>query len=307
MKFKKALGALALGVAAMGTAPAFAVPVEATLTNAEPTALAGGGPRTITGFDWSQGGTAFTTNFTAQPNSTFSITYYAVATALSKGSGNAISQVLLDATPNGVKGDMMQNALAGFLGGSVYEYTIVANLQEQVVGNCVAGAACNFKSLGGSWAIYYDTAADAHATNGTGYYNGTKILEGIFTSGIGSGGFTATTPGNGAGVSDLFGKVTYQNTNFIQGNLTNIVLGTTLQQGSSVTNGYTRSAFDPSAAAGDTVNFAALANSPTFQLLQADGNLSFVTAVPEPNALALVGVALGAGAFFTRRRKSKQQ
>lgn len=180
MKLKILASAVALSVAAF-SGPASAI----TITNDD-------GTFDFTGFDWAQGGTAFTTGFAPVAGTPFSLTYFAQASALQNGVVPFIPPGM-DISPNGVDNG--------------YEYTIVANLNESVVG-CV-GTACTFDVLGGTFSIYYDTGADANAlagSNGTGFGNGALLLSGTVNPFLGQMFDTV----QGFNVTALTGTITAQ-------------------------------------------------------------------------------------------------
>jgi len=263
MSFKPAVAGLAVSLALAFT------PVSATtITNQD-------GTFNFTGFDWAQGGTAFATGFQPVANDAFTLTYFAYATDLINGIFNIPPQLLpnFDTVANGVD--------AG------YEYTIVANVNEQVI-SCTA-TSCDFAVTGGSFTIYYDTAANANANPGalgTGFADGTAIMTGTINP-LALSTFSLIS---GSNSTTLTGSITSTNTAFVSPPFTNTTATTTLQLGGAITNWVNPGGFNG-------VAFTA-ANNPVFQ---ADGNQSFST-VPEPGTLALL--ALGVLGFAGIRRKS---
>jgi PEP-CTERM motif len=233
------------------------------------------------GFDWEQGGTAFTSGFSGQNGDTFDLTVFAVAGSLNQSPIGTFLGLKLDSNANG------SSAGAGF-----YEYTLVAKLNERV-DSCTL-TECKFTILSGTFDIYFDpTLVDANAAAGalgTGYTNGTKIISGTF--GLQDGG-TFTTSGNGSNSTTVQGNVTFTNGAFITPALSTTTATTTLQLGTAVTNWVNPGGFG-GAAWGD--GFGEI-------VMQADANQNFAT-VPEPATVGLLGVAL-AGLALTRRRREQ--
>ncbi len=158
MKARNLAVAAALA-AAFAAAPASAL----TLTNFD-----NPGGVTFTGFDWAQGGTAFTTGFAPVAGTNFTLTYFAWAVTVQNGLNPLpnINMANLDNIADGVKASP-----------NAYEYTVVATVDETVDSCTGLGStgSCTFSITGGNFNIYYDTAANANATNGTGYTDGISI------------------------------------------------------------------------------------------------------------------------------------
>ena len=265
MKLKTLAAALAIGAATIGSAGA------TTITNAD-------GTSAWSGFDWAQGGTAFTTGFTPVAGSNFTLTYFAWAVTLQDGITPFVP-THMDIDANGVANP-----------GKTYEYTIVATLNE-TVDNCI-GTVCTFDVNSGSFNIYYDTTPDANAKPGglgTGFGDGVDIISGTVDALAGQtfnlvSGFNATS---------LTGHVTTTNLTYINPTLDTTTATTTLQIGTAVTNWKNPGGFNGSAFSG----------SPSQVVFQADGNQNF-TSVPEPGSLALLGVGLGLLGWTVRRKHS---
>lgn len=272
MSLRKFAGAL-IASAALGSA-AYANP---TITLTNPDFPTPGSP--WTGFDWAQGGTAFTQGFVPVAGDTFTLTFFSHAVALQNGSTN-LNTPLMDT-----------NADGGPDAGKQYEYTIVSTIQEQVV-SC-AGNSCNFVVLGGTWDIYYHTAMNANSTLGslgTGFKDGVKVLGGGWYGDPVAQTFTFSGSG-GFALASLMGTVNYTDGTMFAPTLVGTNAVSTLQLGNRVTNWTNPGGYDGS-------TWAQLNPEVVFQ---ADANQSFV---PEPGILGLVGIGFAAFGMVARRRKS---
>nr|AEQ20447.1 PEP-CTERM motif protein of unknown function DUF1555 [uncultured bacterium CSL132] len=263
---------VAVGLALSGASSA------ATITNLDNTFNFGG-------FDWASAGTAFTTGFAPVATTAFTLTYFSQATAITFG-GNPISALSLphmDTVANGVYDTPPLTAPSG------YEYTIVATVNETVVG-CVL-TSCTFNVTGGTFNIYYDLTSNANmlaGSLGTGFNNGTVIIGGTINGGTQSTFDTA----NGSNSTTLQGTVTTTNNTFVNPNLVGTTATTTLQIGNAVTDWTNPGGFNGAAFTANNIVF------------QADANESFTQAVPEPGSLALLGAAF-LGFFGLGRRRNK--
>lgn len=245
----------------------------------------------FSGFDWAQGGTAFTTGFTGATGNTFTLTYFANATALTFSGFNFVPSGL-DTIPNGAPGPTP-------LTGTAYEYTIVATLNESVE-SCVptggGNTQCTFDVTGGNFDIYYDTTSNANASagsEGTGFQDGFHIIGGTVNPLVGQT-FDTTT---GANTTTLTGVVTFTNNTYVNPSLLGTTATTTLQSGAAVT-----SYVNPGGFNGHPYSFFS-GHQTSDVVFQADGNQSF-TAAPEPASLALIGLGLGVLGWSVRRKNS---
>ena len=178
------LRTLALALAAFGCMGATQA---ATL---DTTAAGDGVLQNFTGIDWNANGGAWiqgydlNTGATVGATDNFTLTYQAFAGTINTSS----------ATPN-LRVGLPGNGLG------TYELTIYSTLNETATcGDVVAGACTSaaFVTNSGTWDVYLDFTPEADQANGTGFKDGTKILSGLWTSGIAS--FLATggvvTPGS---------------------------------------------------------------------------------------------------------------
>lgn len=279
MKFNHALKAVALA-AAFGLGGAASA---ANLTTPD-------GVKAFTGFDWSDQGTAFTSGFTGSNTTAnpFQLEFFSHAQTIKNGPNNVLGLANLNTNATG--------------GGGGYEYTVYAKIFEVIdptrSTNCgTLGGVCAFTVVSGEFFVYFGSTANANKADGTGYKDGIEIIRGTITAGQDGGTFTSFGL-NGSGNSNLQGSVTVTNSAYINPDLISTVVGTTLQIGGSVTNGYTApTGFNGTAFGQGNIVF------------QADGNQSFTSStVPEPGSMALVALTLlSGGVVGARRRKADQK
>jgi len=286
MKLKQKLFALA-GVMGLGLAgSAAALP---TITNLD------GAFDPFGGFDWDPSGTVMTVGPVTHGSSVTSY-FMGFAVGVSASGGGPFS------TPNMKLG---QTDPTG-----TYEYTSYVAITETVY--CVpssspffhlipTGNACGqsavFENPTGTWSIYYDTSPDANVVTGAGIADGVLLIQGNVTSG--GGAFSLNTTGGGSGSFEYNGNVTYTNSSFISPSLLSSTAGALLSFGTSTTN-WTQPASFSNGMSGGTVAL------PTGAIIfQADGRQGFTAAsVPEPGAVALLGIAVaGLGIFGVRRKQ----
>jgi len=277
MKLKKLIATLSLAsMAAIGSS-AYAVP---SITNLDGTLVPFGG------FDWQSGAAAWTNGFVPVVGDTFTLNYAANAVAINDTGSGTLFAPHLDTNPNGLPA-----------GAGVYEYTIFSQLTETVLSvNAITGEA-TFIVTGGTFNIFYDTAANANHTPGTCFLDGTKIISCTVNAAPVGQTFSNLTGGQ----ATLTGNVTFTNSTFISPSLLGTTLTSTLQLGSAVTNFVTPTGFDFN---NDGISDSIADPHHVLIVFQADANQSFTT-VPEPGSLALIGSAFGLLGFFGRRRNQK--
>lgn len=274
--FRHIAAAAGFAAASIVAAPAHAI----SLTNPD-------GTFAWTGFDWAQGGTAFTTGFTPVVNSSFTMDFFSWAVTLNNTPSTFAPQHM----------DVNANGAADGVPLSTYEYTVVAHLNETVTACLPVGGGqnlCTFNITSGNFSIYFDPATNANSSsgsNGTGFKDGTLLIQGVFGQQFG-GSFTSDGVTAGQGNSVLQGAVTYTNATYISPALVGTTVGTLLQLGGQLTNWVNPGGFDGVAFGSNNIVF------------QADANQDF--RLPEPGSVALLGLGLiGGGIASIRRRKAK--
>jgi hypothetical protein len=274
-RFKKLATAM-VGAALIGAAaPAVALPTLATPDGvADP----------FGGFDWNPSASAVVTGFAPVTGTIITTTYFANAVDINLLGGGIF------ATPN------------MFPPAGTYEYTVLAVITESVTCLIPGCASANFTTLGGSWAIWFDTSPDSNLVSGIGITDGTLLLAGDMNPGF-AGNFTADGMGGGVGVFQFTGDVTFTNLAFIAPALNTSNAVATLQFGTSTTN-WTAPSGLPAGGGGSTpFPVGAGCNVLSGPLcFQADGNQAFHV-VPEPGTLALLAVGLLLVAGLGRRRQ----
>jgi hypothetical protein len=234
--------------------------------------------------------------------------------------------------------------LNGPVAGTNYEWTFVSSFREQI--SSVVGALPNqttntvvVADPNNVLQIWYDPVRNSNNLPGTGFNNGTLILEA--TDAFGSGTFT--TSGIGANL-DAFGVNNYPGYTTVSGNGSTTISAhvtffdptffTSFNLGDVITVDFTTQQvlnyqqqnpsscfFDPNAGAffsgagngiaggcgvagdGGTIGLVNGITGPNV-MFQTDASASF-NAVPEPGTLALLGAALLGFAAVSRRRKGE--
>ncbi|MCK7493558.1 MAG: flocculation-associated PEP-CTERM protein PepA [Comamonadaceae bacterium] len=250
------------------------------------------GVQAFGGFDWASTASVYVQGYgitsggtgRAGQTDTFTLTYQAYAVALQDANGGNLSLPGLKTTD----------------GGSGYEYTINAVIQETIT--CLTDSRNVVRSSinPGTWDVYYHATGDAilSGANGgiSGILNGTRILGGVFDSSSDStvGAQGLTNPGSVTLSGTFRGAVTFQDLSVISLSLAGTTAVSTLQFGNNVTSWVRPNSFDGIGAVGPNTNNNFVG--------RADANQNFA-AVPEPGTLAFVGLSLlSLGAI--RRRKA---
>ena len=259
---------------------------------------------------------------TIQPVRTFDLSESGSGLALGAGTGvggNPIDSTadigreihfLFQAYANGLLNSLGQTIVGLSPSLNPFEYTVVADMHERVVGYTDVGLpTATFVALPGSGtlSIFYDTAHDSNVTTGAGFKNGVEIAR--FTVNGGASNFSATSGTSGTGGTLYDGYVQaaldFVNPNYIQGILGNVIhahftSSQTLPAGTSLTS---QLFGGPTGTSGIY---------PTTQVTTADlltkidASLTFFT-VPEPGTLPLtvLGGALAMAMAAGSRRKHR--
>ena len=201
----------------------------------------------------------------------------------------------LDFTANGTKG-----------AGKNFEFTVVAKLNEKVAG--IAGSTATFALNGpvsaNKVAIYYDTAANASTTGGTGFDDGTLIALLTIVPENTQSEFTVTAPGAGQGSTKITARIAdagdFIDPAYLQG-VSEMLFGVNFESnlnypaGNSSTNNFQigGSSMFPDYVAGN--------NDIVFKV---DGSNTFTNAVPEPGTMMLLGMGMMGLVGATRRRRA---
>lgn len=265
MKFHKktALALSAIGLFA-ASAASFAVPELKYTTTLGPTVIT---VDPFDAFDWNSAGAAVTDGFVADNSTVFSTEFWADAIGIKSGA-------------NTIAGNL---AAAGVAGGA--EFTIHAMINETA--NPVSASTAEFTTApGGTWAIYYEPTANANLVTGAGITDGTVVMSGTIVANQIAGSFTANASGGGTGTFAFNATVGFTNNDFINPDLARSLAVSTIQFGTSRTDG--------SEATGVPGAGGASAPLPTGDgvlIFQADANQSF-SVVPVPATVLLIGLGM---------------
>ena len=201
----------------------------------------------------------------------------------------------LDSTANGTKDTAA---------GKNYEFTIVAMLNETVTSTTGTHATFGLAPGDNKVAIYYDTAANASTTGGTGFDDGTLIALLTIVPENTQSEFTVTAPGAGQGSTKITARIAdagdFIDPAYLQG-VSEMLFGVNFESnlnypaGNSSTNNFQigGSSMFPDYVAGN--------NDIVFKV---DGSNTFTNAVPEPGTMMLLGMGMLGFVGAQRRRRA---
>ncbi|ARO86998.1 PEP-CTERM sorting domain-containing protein [Nitrosospira lacus] len=260
---------------------------------AAPSATGGDGLlQTFTGFDWHSNGAGFVQGygFSGGGHAVGDTDSFTITTQFFAGSigSSTTTPDLRVATPGPSVG--------------TYEYTAIGQLLETATVTSVDGGGnvtgiSIVTNAGGFFNIYFDISPDANPVAGTGFFDGTPIISGVFSGGLSS--FSASgsipTPGViGVGGGTVFGVVTSVNNTYVNPTMVGTEVGTTLNF-PGTTGAFTRPAFINGIATG--------VNTGSDFVLQTDAFQTF--SIPEPGSIALIGLGLVGFGFMSRRNRKQ--
>lgn len=269
---------IAVGLAALGllaaAAPSYAIP---SLTY-DPTNYGIVNVDPFTAFDWNSAGAAVTSGFTPDGSTVFTTEYWADAIGIKSGASTVAGSLTAAGVANGA------------------EFTINAIILETATLS-VDGNTSFFTATGGTWVIYYEALSDANLVTGAGITDGAIVMSGTILPGY-AGSFTNIPATGGTGIFTFNATVDYTNPAFINPSLASTLAVSTIQFGTSRTDGS-----DPTSVPGAAGGTDALPTGDNVFLFQADANQSF--AIPVPGTLALMSLGLlGLTGLGRRLRRS---
>lgn len=298
--------AIALGMA-FATSAANAAPTPFVIQNGSAANLLVSG---ATSLDWKDTGSGVAIGIgpfgkPIDPTKPFEFRYQAALSSISdNGDASVVRTALATDLDNSSNGKLDP--------GTLYEYTIVAKLIEQV--DYYTGNTAVFKVAGlpsqNKVSIFFDTKGDAKTSDGTGFDNGVQVAQFTVIQAGSTSSFTPVSATTGNGTARMHAIIDvangdFVNPNYLQG-VTSLIVSMDYEgtlnypAGNSTTTGFHRNT--PDDATADI--YGSYTVTPADILFAVQGKTTFGTnAVPEPGSMMLFGVGLLGAVGAIRRRK----